>query len=152
MKKGKNILIFVLINIIVIATGVVIPAIPAYKAYSAYHLNIPKVGKQSFAQNIGDVLRETDTYEARVAFNDAMWWIDHNRAEMFIDGFTFAYVMLGMLVGISVFVIGLILRYKCKNTIYSKAFITAGVLVVILYIYFLSILLQKNVAYTLWSY
>ena len=45
-----------------------------------------------------------------------------------------------------------VLKYKSTNKIYSKAFITAGVIVVIVYIYLLSILLQKNVGYVLWSY
>lgn len=152
MEKGKNILIFILINIILVGITAVVPAFPAYKAYSAYHLNIPKVGEQSFAQNLGDVVRELDTQEARESLTDALKWIEHNRSEMFLSGFTFVYVMLGILVGVAVITIGIMLRYKSKNSIYSKAFITAGMIIIIAYIFFLSILLNKNVSYTLWNY
>ena len=150
MKKGKDILIFVLINIIVIVLTVILPLVPAFNCYKAYHHDVQKVGENSFAENIGIVAKELETQDTK----DSLWAIiEHgveNRGEVFYDGFVCVYVMLGIMLGIASIVIGLILKYKSQNKIYSIAFITAGMLVVVLYIFILSILLQKNVYYSLY--
>lgn len=149
MKNGKNILIFVIINIIVISIAVILPMVPVYKLYGAYHYDMPKVGESSFSQNVGTVVKELDTQESKTAFNDAIIYGVNNRGDVFYDNFVVVYIMLGILLGISLISIGLILKYKCENKIYSNAFITAGVIVVIVYILILSILLQKNVYYSI---
>ena len=147
MKNGKNILIFILINVLVILVTIVMPFIPATKIYNAYHHELPKVGNNSFAQNMGIIVKQLDTVEQKVALTDMLRFGVVDRGEIFYNNFVWLYIMFGIMLGVLIIALGIVLKYKSENKIYSKAFITAGIIVVIVYIFILSILLQKNVFY-----
>lgn len=159
MKKGKNILIFVLINIIIIGVTVIAPLIPAFNFYNVYHNeDIPSnvrvetdVGNVTvFFDSFRTVVNDLQTQEGKEAFSKILGIMMFERGEILYDDFVFVYVMLGFVTGILSIIIGIILKYKCENKIYAKSFIIAGMLVVIFYIFILSILLQKNVYYSLY--
>lgn len=154
MKKGKNILIFVLINIIAIGIAVILPAIPAHNFLAAYNFELPSNEKvvlengiptNSFAANFGIVRKELQTQESLEALGDLMTLVSIERGDTMLVGFTWAFIMFGVIVGLLLITLGIILKYKAKNKIYSKAFIIAGIIVIIAYIFFLSALPIENI-------
>ena len=120
MKKGKKIFIFTLINIIVILVAVVIPFIPAIKMYNAYHYEIPKVGNNSFVQNMGVVVKQLDTQEEKIALTDFINFGIVNRGEMFYNNFVWLYIMFGVIIAVLIITLGIVLKYKCENKIYLQ--------------------------------
>lgn len=151
MKKAKLILIFVLINIIIVGVTVFLPIIPALNFYRAYHYDIPNNENSNFVENASIAIEDLQTQEGKEAFAKYIGYMIFDREEILYGSFSWVYIMLGMFVGAFVIIIGIILKYKSSNKIYSKAFITAGIIVVIAYIFILSILLQEDVYYTLWG-
>lgn len=148
MEKRKDILIFILINVIAISLTVIISLIPTLNFYKAYHYDIPYVGGKSFVDHAITMNAEFETQEAKEAFTYYTTFLDKNRSDIFYESYTWIYIGYGMLIGALLITIGIILKYKTSKTIYSKAFITAGVIIIIAFILILSILLQKNVYYS----
>lgn len=158
MEKAKKVIIFILINIFILGITVIMPLIPAFEFYNVYHYeDIPSnvkvetdVGIQtSFFASFRTVVNDLNTQEGKEAFSKALGIMMFERGDILYENFVCVYLMLGFITGIMTIIIGIMLKYKSKNKIYAISVIVAGMLVVIFYIFLLSILLQKNTYYGL---
>lgn len=158
MEKGKKIIIFLLINVLIIGITVAIPLIPTYKFYNAYHYDIPNnilmqddEGRNMSAQGYYSTttIKDLQTQEGKTAFSKLLKLVMFERGDIMYNNFVFVYIMFGLLIGVIAISFGIYLKYKSKNKIYAVSFIVAGIIVIIAYILQLSILLQQNVFYSL---
>lgn len=154
MDKAKKVVIFVLINIFILGITVVMPLIPAFEFYNVYHYedipsNVSGSTRNLFFDYFRTVVNDLNTQEGKEAFSKALGIMMFERGDILYENFVCVYLMFGFITGIMTIIIGILLKYKSNNKIYAISFIVAGMLVVISYIFFLSILLQKNTYYGL---
>lgn len=158
MKKVKKVIIFIVINVVMLAITIGIPSIPSKKAYDVNMLRTPssaelaKSSGKHVYENIHLFWKIARTLEGdeKDIYNSLLKIVFNERPELSLKYASQSYLLFGSIIGVFGIVIGIILRYKSKNHVYANAFILSGIITIVYYIN-IFYLISINYEFRPWS-